>query len=140
MTTILINEELGRIKNLFNYERGRVISEQDTAAPVVSAAPAAPVVSAAPAAPAAPEAPVATVEDLIKKVQTILNTKYGAKLTVDGKWGNLTQTSFETALKTAAATSGVAATSGEAEISGEAETSGATTDREPDSNLVESRK
>jgi len=93
MTTILINEELGRIKNLFNYERGRVISEQDTAA-----------------APAA--APAATVEDLIKQVQTILNTKYGAKLTVDGKWGNLTQTSFETALKTAAATSGAAEISG----------------------------
>jgi len=100
MTTILINEELGRIKNLFNYERGRVISEQDTAAPAA--------------------APAATVEDLIKQVQTILNTKYGAKLTVDGKWGNLTQTSFETALKTAAATSGAS------EISGEAETSGAT--------------
>jgi hypothetical protein len=42
MTTILINEELGRIKNLFNYERGKVISEQDTTAPAAPAASAAP--------------------------------------------------------------------------------------------------
>ena len=100
MTTILINEELGRIKNLFNYERGKVISEQDTTAP---------------AAPAASAAPVATVEDLIKQIQTILKTKYKQNLGtagpnkdgVDGKWGNITQTAFENALKTqSAATSG----------------------------------
>ena len=97
MTTILINEELGRIKNLFNYERGKVISEQDTTAP---------------AAPAASAAPVATVEDLIKQVQTILNTKYGAKLTVDGKWGTLTQTAFENALKTQSAVTSGATTLG----------------------------
>jgi hypothetical protein len=36
---------------------------------------------------------------VVKQIQTTLNTKYGAKLTVDGKWGNLTQTAFEAATK-----------------------------------------
>jgi hypothetical protein len=72
----VILEELDNMKYLFGYKPGRVISEQ--------AAPA----------PAAP----ATVEDAIKKIQTILNTKYGAKLNVDGKWGNLTQTALEQAM------------------------------------------
>ena len=48
---------------------------------------------------AAPAAPAQTVADVIKELQTLLNTKYGTKLTVDGKWGNLTQTAFETAMK-----------------------------------------
>ena len=77
----LVKEELEAMKYLLGYQRGKVISEQ---AQVTSATPA-----------AAPQ----TVEDVIKQIQTTLNTKYGTKLTVDGKWGNLTQTAFETALK-----------------------------------------
>jgi hypothetical protein len=52
---------------------------------------------------AAPAAPAQTVADVIKELQTLLNTKYGTKLTVDGKWGNLTQTAFETAMKSKSA-------------------------------------
>jgi hypothetical protein len=45
--------------------------------------------------------------EVIKKIQTILKTKYGANLGtsgpnkdgVDGKWGKLTQTAFENAVK-----------------------------------------
>jgi hypothetical protein len=80
-----------------------VISEQSTP---VSGTPAPATTTPAPAtttpAPAAgTPAPAATVTvpDLIKQIQTILNTKYGAKLNVDGKWGNLTQTALETAVK-----------------------------------------
>ena len=58
--------------------------------------------SAVPAA-TTPAAPVQTVEDVVKELQTLLNTKYGTKLTVDGKWGNLTQTAFETAVKSKSA-------------------------------------
>ena len=78
----LVNEELNKMKYLLGYQKGKVISEQD----LVSSA-------------SVPAAPAATVEDVIKKIQTTLNTKYGTKLTVDGKWGNLTQTAFETAIK-----------------------------------------
>jgi hypothetical protein len=80
----LVKEELEAMKYLLGYQRGKVISEQTQ---VTSAAPA-----------AAPQ----TVEEVVKKIQEVLNTKYGAKLTVDGKWGNLTQTAFEAALKTKA--------------------------------------
>ena len=52
---------------------------------------------------APPAAPAQTVADVIKELQTLLNTKYGTKLTVDGKWGNLTQTAFETAMKSKSA-------------------------------------
>jgi transcription elongation factor len=79
----LVNEELNKMKYLLGYQKGKVISEQD----LVSSA----------------EAPAATAEDVIKKIQTTLNTKYGTKLTVDGKWGNLTQTAFETATKSKSA-------------------------------------
>jgi len=79
----LVNEELSKMKYLLGYQKGKVISEQ---ALVSSTTP-----------PAA--SPAATVEDVIKQIQTTLNTKYGAKLTVDGKWGNLTQTAFEAATK-----------------------------------------
>lgn len=84
----LVKEELDAMKYLLGYQRGKVISEQ---AQVTSAAPA-----------AAPAAAPQTVEDVVKKIQEILNTKYGAKLTVDGKWGNNTQTAFEAAVKTKA--------------------------------------
>ena len=83
----LVNEELSKMKYLLGYQKGKVISEQ---ALVSSTTP-----------PAA--SPAATVEDVIKQIQTTLNTKYGTKLTVDGKWGNLTQTAFEVATKSKAA-------------------------------------
>jgi hypothetical protein len=91
----LVNEELNKMKYLLGYQKGKVISEQ---ALVSSTTPPA----AAPAAQT-PSAPAATVEDVVKQIQTTLNTKYGAKLTVDGKWGNLTQTAFESAAKSKAA-------------------------------------
>jgi hypothetical protein len=72
----LINEELDKIKYLLGYQKGKVVSEQVQQAASV----------------ATPTAP-----DVIKQIQNTLNTKYGAKLTVDGKWGNLTQTAFEAA-------------------------------------------
>ena len=87
----LVNEELNKMKYLLGYQKGKVISEQ---ALVSSTTPPA----AAPATQT-PAAPAATVEDVVKQIQTTLNTKYGAKLTVDGKWGNLTQTAFEAATK-----------------------------------------
>lgn len=46
------------------------------------------------------QAAAPSAEDIIKQIQTALNTKYGAKLTVDGKWGNLTQAAYDTAIKT----------------------------------------
>ena len=80
----LVKEELNAMKYLLGYQRGKVISEQSN--------------------PPAPTATTpATVEDAIKQLQTILNTKFGAKLTVDGKWGNLTQTAFEAAVKSKSA-------------------------------------
>jgi hypothetical protein len=94
----LVNEELSKMKYLLGYQKGKVISEQ---ALVSSTTP-----------PAA--SPAATVEDVIKQIQTTLNTKYGTKLTVDGKWGNLTQTAFETATKSKPATPAAAPTTGTA--------------------------
>jgi hypothetical protein len=91
----LVNEELSKMKYLLGYQKGKVISEQ---ALVSSTTPPA----AAPATQT-PAAPAATVEDVVKQIQTTLNSKYGAKLTVDGKWGNLTQTAFEGATKSKAA-------------------------------------
>jgi hypothetical protein len=76
----LVNEELNKMKYLLGYQKGKVISEQSSTA-----------------------SPAATVDDVIKQIQTTLNSKYGTNLTVDGKWGNLTQTAFETAVKSKAA-------------------------------------
>jgi hypothetical protein len=87
----LINEDIQTMKYLFGYKPGKVLSEQGT--PSISTATPSPTPTAAAAAPSTPE-------EVIKQIQTILNTpKYGAKLTVDGKWGNLTQTAFEAAVK-----------------------------------------
>jgi hypothetical protein len=77
--------ESERLEILNLHNNARIIKEQ--AAPTV------------PAAAGTPAAAPQTVEEVIKELQTLLNTKYGAKLAVDGKWGNLTQTAFETALK-----------------------------------------
>jgi len=81
-----VNEELNMMKYLLGYQRGKVISEQD--------------------------APAATPQQLIQQIQTVLKTKYNANLGnygpnkdgIDSKWGNLTQTALENALKTTAET------------------------------------
>jgi peptidoglycan hydrolase-like protein with peptidoglycan-binding domain len=76
----LINEELETMKYLFGYQKGKVISEQGK-------------VTTTTAVPSATTAP-----DVIKKIQEVLNTKYGAKLNIDGKWGPMTQSAFESAI------------------------------------------
>jgi hypothetical protein len=84
--------ESERLEILNLHNNARIIKEQSTSL-------VAPTGTAAPAAPAAAPAAAPSVESVVKELQTLLNTKYGAKLTVDGKWGNLTQTAFETAVK-----------------------------------------
>jgi hypothetical protein len=82
----LVNEELNKMKYMLGYQRGRVISEQDA------------------------DQPAATPKDLIRQIQTVLKTKYNANLGkfglkgdgIDEKWGNLTQTALENALKSIA--------------------------------------
>jgi hypothetical protein len=84
-----VNEELNTMKYLLGYQRGKVISEQD-----------------------AVTQSTATPKDLITQIQTVLKTKYNANLGnygpnkdgIDGKWGNISQTALETALKTSAET------------------------------------
>jgi hypothetical protein len=99
----LVNEELNKMKYMLGYQRGRVISEQDAAQPQPAATqPAA-------TQPAATQ-PAATPKDLIRQIQTVLKTKYNANLGkfgakgdgIDEKWGNLTQTALENALKSIA--------------------------------------
>jgi hypothetical protein len=99
----LVNEELNKMKYMLGYQRGRVISEQGAAQPQPAATqPAA-------TQPAATQ-PAATPKDLITQIQTVLKDKYKANLGnfgpnkngVDGKWGNLTQTALDNALKSIA--------------------------------------
>jgi len=81
MEKSILTEEINNIRFLFGYKPGKLISEQAT--------------------------PVSTV-DLIKQIQTLLITNYGAKLGasgpnkdgVDGVWGKNTQTALENAIKT----------------------------------------
>jgi hypothetical protein len=86
-----VNEELNMMKYLLGYQRGKVISEQDAAAQTSA--------EQTPAEQTPAAQPTATPQDLIGQIQTLLNTKFKAKLTADKKWGNMTQTAFETALK-----------------------------------------
>jgi hypothetical protein len=96
--------ESERLEILNLHNNARIIKEQ-----------VAPVTPAAGTPAAAPQ----TVADVIKELQTVLNTKYGTKLVVDGKWGNLTQTAFETALKSkSAAPAGTSGTGTPAGTSG----------------------
>lgn len=79
-----VNEELNTMKYLLGYQRGKVISEQDTATQ-----------------------PASTPKDLIIQIQTVLQDKFKQNLGpsgADGKWGNFSQTGLENALKTAAET------------------------------------
>jgi len=115
----LINEELNKMKYLLGYQRGMVLSEQSGGLELQSVGQGIQSVGQAVqggldsvksqiTAPAA--APASGVEDIVKQIQTVLNTKYGAKLAVDGKWGNLTQTAFETAVKSKTAAPAAPAT------------------------------
>ena len=114
----LVNEELNKMKYMLGYQRGRVISEQDAAQPQPAATQPAATQPAAtqPAAtqpastqPASTQ-PASTPKDLIRQIQTVLKTKYNANLGkfgskgdgIDEKWGNLTQTALDNALKSIA--------------------------------------
>ena len=100
----LVNEELNKMKYMLGYQRGRVISEQDAAQPAQPAA-----TQPAATQPAATQ-PASTPKDLIRQIQTVLKTKYNANLGkfglkgdgIDEKWGNLTQTALDNALKSIA--------------------------------------
>lgn len=92
----IINEEINSIKFLFGYERGRVMSEQANVQiqrPTLNA----------PAIPNVPKSnvkvPLTPIADVVGQIQTLLNTKYGAGLVVDKKWGPLTQAAFDKAFK-----------------------------------------
>ena len=104
----LVNEELNKMKYMLGYQRGRVISEQDAAQPQPAATQQAQPVATQQAQPAATQQ--ATPKDLIRQIQTVLKTKYNANLGkfgikgdgIDEKWGNLTQTALDNALKSIA--------------------------------------
>jgi hypothetical protein len=116
----LINEDIQTMKYLFGYKPGKVLSEQAVAPPT----PATGTQTAA----------ATTPEEVIKKIQTILKTKYKQNLGtagpnkdgVDGKWGNLTQTAFEAATKNIKTPPAAGATSSPVS-SGTTTTAGATT-------------
>jgi hypothetical protein len=104
----LVNEELNKMKYMLGYQRGRVISEQDAAQPQPAATQQAQPAATQQAQPAATQQ--ATPKDLIRQIQTVLKTKYNANLGkfglkgdgIDEKWGNLTQTALDNALKSIA--------------------------------------
>ena len=117
----LVNEELNKMKYMLGYQRGRVISEQDAAQPQPAATQQAQPVATQQAQPAATQQATpaatqqaatqqATPKDLIRQIQTVLKTKYNANLGkfgikgdgIDEKWGNLTQTALDNALKSIA--------------------------------------
>ena len=128
----LVNEEIESMKYLLKYERGRVISEQANVQiprqqlnlPTVSNVPTSDVsqtqaaqtqaaqtqaaqTQAAQTQAAQTQSTPKTLEDMIKQVQTVLKTKFGANLGtsgpnkdgIDGKWGNITQTALDNAIK-----------------------------------------
>lgn len=122
-----VNEELNKMKYILGYQRGRVISEQQgVVLPTNDPLSGLPIQSrtinlnqtttdtntqAQPAATQqAATQPAATPKDLIRQIQTVLKTKYNANLGkfgakgdgIDEKWGNLTQTALENALKSIA--------------------------------------
>ena len=89
----LVNEELNIMKFLLGYQRGKVISEQDTATQT----------SAAQVTTQTAASSASTPKDLIIQIQTVLKDKFKQNLGTtgaDGKWGNFSQTALENALKT----------------------------------------
>lgn len=120
MNKKIIIEDITRMKNLFVYKPGKVISEQITTSPEQQAiidkgkkyAATTPVTPAAPAAPVTPAAPAATTpgnnpmaNTPIGLIQTKLKYVYNLNIGtsgvnkdgVDGKWGDLSQTAFNQA-------------------------------------------
>ena len=71
---IRISEEVNKMKYLLGYQRGKVISEQQS----TSTDP--------------------KLEELIKQIQTVLKDKYKFAIVADGDWGNKTQIAFEDAV------------------------------------------
>ena len=111
----LVNEELNKMKYIFGYQRGRVISEQDAAQtqqsqPAATQPAATQQAATQQAATQQAATQQATPKDLIRQIQTVLKTKYNANLGkfgakgdgIDEKWGNLTQTALENAMKSIA--------------------------------------
>jgi len=122
----LVKEELNKMKYILGYQRGRVISEQDAAQtqPAQPAATQPATTQPATTQPATTQPattqpsttqpsttqPAATPKDLIRQIQTVLKDKYKANLGkfgakgdgIDEKWGNLTQTALDNALKSIA--------------------------------------
>jgi hypothetical protein len=125
----ILSEEINSMKYLLGYKRGVVISEQQapqlgsiqpsnqstanmfkdslaaanqmaTNNPFEPKTQAPSTQTTAPAVGTPVPATNLSEPDLIKQIQTILNTKFGGKLVVDGKWGNLTQSALEAAIKT----------------------------------------
>ena len=111
MNKKIIIEDITRMKNLFVYKPGKVISEQITTSPEQQAiidkgkkyAATTPVTPAAPAATTPGNNPMAnTPIGLIQtKLKYVYNLNIGTsgvnKDGVDGKWGNLSQTAFNQA-------------------------------------------
>jgi len=109
MNEEIIIEEVSRMKNLFSYKAGKVISEQvvnQKPSTQINAAPQSIDPNKAPAITAASLAtPNAMANTPIGKIQTKLKDVYKLNIGtsgvnkdgVDGKWGNLTQTAFNQA-------------------------------------------
>ena len=104
-----ILKEINEMKYLFDYQRGRVISEQesnDVSDFVVGGTQS---VSVGPTTTVAPVSSATTVKTTRKatalEVQKLLNTKYSAGLKEDGKIGPLTLGSMMNALEGSAGTS-----------------------------------
>jgi len=114
MNKKIIIEDITRMKNLFVYKPGKVISEQITTTPEQQAiidkgkkyAATTPVTPAAPVVPAATtprnnpmaNTPIGLIQTkLVNDYKLNIGTSGVNKDGVDGKWGNLTQTAFNQA-------------------------------------------
>ena len=69
---IQISEEINKMKYLLGYQRGKVISEQQSD----------------------PQ-----LKQLLSQLQTVLKDKFNQAIGIDGNWGNISQVAFEDAVK-----------------------------------------
>ena len=69
---IYISEEINKMKYLLGYQRGKVISEQQSN----------------------PQ-----LKQLLSQLQTVLKDKFNQAIGIDGNWGNISQVAFEDAVK-----------------------------------------
>lgn len=72
---IHISEEINKMKYLLGYQRGKVISEQQSN-------------------PTDPQ-----LKELLKQLQTVLKDKYNQNIGIDGNWGNMSQSAFDDVVK-----------------------------------------